>query len=48
METEKIFELIKGKYKNGLMIDVGAFDGGTFKPFFLIIGMFMHLNQTQI
>lgn len=33
METEKIFEIIKDKYKNGLMIDVGAFDGGTFKPF---------------
>lgn len=35
METEKIFDLIKDLYTNRVMIDVGAFDGGTFKPFLL-------------
>ena len=35
METEKIFDLIKDVYTNRVMIDVGAFDGGTFKPFLL-------------
>jgi len=43
METEKIFDLIKDKYTNGLMIDVGAFDGGTFKPFLFNNNIFIFI-----
>ena len=35
-ETKLIFNIIKDKFYNGYMIDVGAFDGGTCKKFVLL------------
>ena len=35
-ETKLIFNIIKDKFYNGYMIDVGSFDGGTCKKFVLL------------